>query len=336
MVTVRDCFVTRRLVPRNDVEVTMKSKLKIIFFGTPDFVVPVLESLHQNFELVSVVTTPDAIVGRKQILTPTPVAQKAEEYDIPVFKPVQLTDSLVNQLTALSPDLFIVASFGKIIPQNILDIPVKGSINIHPSRLPLYRGASPIQSQILDGVTDSGISFILMDQEMDHGPIIQLSAFSFQLSDTFQSLHYSMFKSAAEELPEVIEGFINGTLKPVEQDHKKATFCGHITRESGYFDIENPPSKEKLDRMIRGYYPWPTAWTRWKIKRQVSGVMKEEEKIVKFLPNPACHPELVSGSTNLTDQNKQNDKYLMQMEGKNPVTIKEFLNGFKSFPLKDL
>jgi methionyl-tRNA formyltransferase len=106
-----------------------------------------------------------------------------------------------------------------------------------------------------------------------------------------------MFKQAAKDLPEVIEGFTTGALKPIEQDHQKATFCGHITRESGYFDIENPPTKDKLDRMIRAYYPWPSAWTRW------------NGKIVKFLPEGK-----------------------MQMEGKNPVSKKEFLNGFKDFP----
>lgn len=274
------------------------NKLKVVFFGTPDFVVPVLETLYKNFELVGVVTTQDALVGRKQILTPSPIAQKATELGIPVLKPQQFNNLTIQQFTDLSPDLFIVASYGKIIPQNILDIPKLGSINIHPSRLPLYRGASPIQSQILDGVTESGISFILMDAEMDHGPILQTSDFSLQSSDTFQSLHYSMFKKAAEELPQVIEGFANGTVKPVEQDHAKATFCGHITRESGYFDIENPPLAEQLERMIRAYYPWPSAWTRW------------NGKIVKFLP-----------------ENK------MQMEGKNPVGKKEFLNGFPEFPL---
>jgi methionyl-tRNA formyltransferase len=275
------------------------NKLKVIFFGTPDFVLPVLESIHTNFELVGVVTTPDALVGRKQILTPSPIAQKAEELGIEVIKPKQFDSSTIEQLNNLSPDLFIVASYGKIIPQNILDIPKHGSINIHPSRLPLYRGVSPIQSQILDGVVDSGISFILMDAEMDHGSLIYNSEFIIRNSDTFQSLHYSMFKQSAEELPKVIKGFVDGSLKPIEQDHSKATFCGHITRESGYFDIENPPSKEHLDRMIRAYFPWPSAWTRW------------NGKIVKFLPEGK-----------------------MQMEGKNPVSKKEFLNGFKDFPLE--
>ncbi len=271
--------------------------MRVIFFGTPDFVLPVLESLNQNFELIGVVTTPDALVGRKQILTSSPIAQKAEELGAVVIKPQQFNNLTIQQLTQLSPDLFIVASYGKIIPQSILDIPKLGSINIHPSRLPLYRGASPIQSQILDGVTGSGISFILMDAEMDHGPLLRTSDFSLQSTDTFQSLHYSMFKQAAKDLPEVIEGFTTGALKPIEQDHQKATFCGHITRESGYFDIENPPTKDKLDRMIRAYYPWPSAWTRW------------NGKIVKFLPEGK-----------------------MQMEGKNPVSKKEFLNGFKDFP----
>ena len=282
-------------------------KLKIIFFGTPDFVIPVIDSIHNNFQLVGVVTTPDALIGRKQILTPSSVAQKAEELGIPVLKPQQFNSSTVQKLSELSPDLFIVASYGKIIPQSILEIPKLGSINIHPSRLPLYRGASPIQSQLLDGVTDSGISFILMDDQMDHGPLLQTTNYHLQPHDTFQSLHYSMFKQAAKDLPEVIEGFTTGALKPIEQDHQKATFCGHITRESGYFDIENPPAKEKLDRMIRAFYPWPSAWARW------------NGKIVKFLPNTS--PLTLHASP-----------YLMQMEGKNPVTKKEFLNGFKDFP----
>ena len=113
------------------------NKLKVIFFGTPDFVIPVMDSIHNNFQLVGVVTTPDALVGRKQILTPSPIAQKAVEFGVPVFKPEKLTSELADQLISLNSDLFVVASYGKIIPQNALDIPKLGSINIHPSRLPV-------------------------------------------------------------------------------------------------------------------------------------------------------------------------------------------------------
>lgn len=273
------------------------SDLKIIFFGTPDFVIPLVETLQKNFKLTAVVTTPDMPSGRNQTLTPSAVAMAVKTWDLEILKPSQLNDSLINQLTNLQPDLFVVASYGKIIPQSILDIPKLGSINIHPSKLPEYRGASPIQSQILNGVSDSAISFILMDSEMDHGPILHIEDFQIKGSDTFESLHYSMFKKASEILPMIIDMFAKNELTPIEQNHNNTTYCGHIKREDGYFDITNPPDRLKLDRMIRAYYPWPTAWTRW------------NGKIVKFLPEGK-----------------------IQMEGKNPVTKKEFLNGYPDFP----
>lgn len=274
-------------------------KLKIVFFGTPDFVIPVLENLTEHFEVVGVVTTSDAVIGRKQVLTASPIAQKAEGQGIEVFKPKELAGGLAKALVSLKPDLFVVASYGKIIPQDILDVPKLGSINIHPSKLPKYRGASPIQSQILDGVSESAISFILMDKEMDHGPLLYQEPYEIKKSDTFQSLHYLMFEVGADILPTVINGFVDRKLKGVGQNHAAATFCAYITRELGFFDIESPPDKEQLERMTRAYYPWPTAWTKW------------NGKIVKFLPEGK-----------------------MQMEGKNPVTKKEFLNGYPDFPLK--
>lgn len=274
-------------------------KLKIIFFGTPDFVIPILETLNNQFDLIAVVSTPDASAGRKQIMTPSPVALEAEKAGINILKPSQFSDSLITGLTDLSPDLFIVASYGKIVPQTVLNIPRLGSINIHPSKLPKYRGPSPIQSQILDGVTDSGVTFILMDAQIDHGPILKTVPFQIKPEDTFRSLHYSMFESSARELPAVIVKYASGEIKPEPQDHGQAAFCTHITRTDGYFDIDNPPSPDRLDRMIRAYYPWPTAWTRW------------NGKVIKFLPDSK-----------------------IQIEGKNPVNIKEFLNGYPSFPLK--
>src|SRR5690606_2077378 len=118
---------------------------------------------------VGIVTTPDAPVGRKQIMTPSAAAQFADKYGIKTFKPSKLTEETAHALAELTPDLFVVASYGKIIPQPVLDIPKYGSINIHPSKLPLFRGATPIQSQILEGIIDSAISFILLDAKMDHG-----------------------------------------------------------------------------------------------------------------------------------------------------------------------
>ncbi len=250
----------------------MDSKSKIIFLGTPDYLNPIIKSLDENFDLVKIIR-----------------------------KTSDLNNETIEQFNNLKPDLLVVASFGKIIPQEILNIPKLGAINIHPSKLPLYRGPSPIQSQIIDEVTDSAISFILMDQEMDHGPLIYQEPFEIKQDDTFESLLTSMFQKSADILPIVIQSLADNKLSPIDQNHDEATFCKEIQKEDGYFDIENPPALEVLNKMIRAYYPWPGTWTKW------------NNKIVKLLPEGK-----------------------IQMEGKSPTDLKSFLNGYPTFPLKSL
>lgn len=276
--------------------------MNIIFFGTPEYVIPILETLHRDFNLIGVVTAPNAPVGRKGTLTASPVRVQSEEFRVKnVFTPTVFSESLIHQLTELEPDLFVIAAYGKIIPQSILDIPKHGSINIHPSLLPQFRGSSPIQSTILKGIKESGITYILVDSKMDHGPILFHEEFSFSQQDNFETLSRSMFQKAAKSIGKVVTEYINGSIKPTPQDDDQATFCKMIKKEDGYFSIDNPPPPEILDKMIRAYYPWPTAWTRW------------EDKVVKFLPN-----------------------HMIQLEGKKPVSLKDFLNGHPTFPLKTI
>lgn len=196
-------------------------------------------------------------------------------------------------------DLAVVAAYGKILTPEELNAPKYGCINIHPSLLPKYRGPSPIQTAILNGDSASGITIIKMDKEIDHGPIIYQEQIELSGSDNFDTLSKKMFLCASEVLPKIIEDFVNGKIKPIEQNHKAASFCNRLTREDGYFDINNPP--EMLDRMIRAYYPWPNAWTRW------------NGKIVKFYP-----------------------KGLIQMEGRKVMPLRDFLNGYPDFPLKSI
>jgi methionyl-tRNA formyltransferase len=256
----------------------MNEKLKIIFFGTPEFIVPIAEFLEQNYQLIGVVTSPDQPVGRHQILTPTPIKGFALDKKIPVFEPEKLDFALAQDLQELEPDLFIVAAYGKIIPQEVLDVPKLGALNIHPSLLPKYRGATPIQAAILNGD----------------------SIFPISNSDTFESLSHSMFQKSLEILPEAITNLVNG--QPFsDQDPSKASFVKIIKKDDGYFDILQPPTSDQLNRMIRAYFPWPNAWTRW------------NEKSVKFLPQK-----------------------MVLMEGKKPVHIKDFLNGYPDFPLKEI
>lgn len=256
--------------------------MKIIFLGTPNYVDPIIQSLKEHFDLVKVIRS---------------------------------TSDSFDSFDSLNPDLLVVASFGKIIPNGILNSSKLGAINIHPSKLPEYRGPSPIQSQILDGVTDSAISFILMDEEMDHGPIIYQEPFEIKPDDTFKSLVESMFKTSAALLPTVIKSYADNKLKPVTQNHAIASFCNTIKKEDGYFDIENPPDPQTLDRMIRAYHPWPGCWTKW------------NNKIVKLLPST-----IIPTQAGIKLETGANEKYLIQMEGKNAVPIKDFLNGYPDFP----
>lgn len=207
--------------------------------------------------------------------------------------------TLVDSLS--EADLAVVAAFGKILTKEELNTPKYGAINIHPSLLPKYRGPSPIQAAILSGDKSSGITIIKIDEDVDHGPILYQEEMELSSRDNFDILSKKMFLRAAEVLPKIINKFVAGAIEDFAQDNKKATFCKMLTRESGYFDINNPPSPEILDRMIRAYYPWPGTWSRW------------NGKIVKL------HPEGV-----------------IQMEGKKAMPIRDFLNGYPDFPLKSI
>lgn len=221
--------------------------------------------------------------------------------------------TLVDSLK--SADLAVVAAYGKILNSEELNAPKYGSINIHPSLLPKYRGPSPIQQAVLNGDKVSGITIIKMDTEVDHGPIIYQETLELSDSDNFDTLSKKMFQRAAEVLPKVIKDFTAGEIKPMEQNHEEATYCQILTRESGYFDINSSPSPEILDKMIRAFYPWPGVWTRWSPSRHPEDPSKPETKdlkIVKFYPEGK-----------------------IQMEGKKVLSLKDFLNGYPDFPLKD-
>jgi len=278
--------------------------LNIVFFGTPDFVLPILDTLSQHYRIVAVVTAPDTVQGRKKILTPTPVKQFALKENIPVLQPKKLTKEdweleIRNlKLEIPTPDLFVVAAYGKIIPKAILDIPKCGALNIHPSLLPKYRGPSPIQSALLNGDKTTGVTIIKMDEKMDHGPILMQVSIKISPTHTFENLHKMMFQKAADSIIVASEWYVQGKITPREQQHWKATYCHIVTKQDGYFDINNPPDPVTLDRMIRAYYPWPTVWTKIRIKNQ-------ESRIMKLLPGG-----------------------FIQLEGGKPMKSKELLNGY--------
>jgi methionyl-tRNA formyltransferase len=229
---------------------------KIIYWGTPHFSAEILKSLIKtDFKPVAVITQSDKPAGRGSRLKASEVKVLAEKEHIAYWQPEKLKNpEFLNQLKDLKPDLFIVASYGKIIPKEILDIPKLGAINIHPSLLPRWRGPSPIQSAILAGDKETGVSIILLDEEMDHGGIISNVKFPISNS-TYRELEEILIKESAKLLIEILPKWIDGKIKATPQNHKDAVYCKMIKKEDGRIDWNE--SVEIIGRKIRALNPWP-------------------------------------------------------------------------------
>lgn len=264
--------------------------MNFVFFGASEFAVKILETMRQkDFIPDLITTTPDKPKGRKLILTPSPVKIWAQKNNIPFAQPEKLDENFTKELKNKKYDLFIVAAYGKILPKNILEIPKHGTLNAHPSLLPKFRGPSPIQSFILSGEKETGITIILLDEEMDHGPIVaqkklktlkdSKTSFSKLLipkilqnkilrahTCNFEKLVFPSFKKlekqlaelSGEILTEIIPDWIEKKIKPAEQNHSQATYTKKITKEDGKLDLSEPT--EIIERKIRAFTPWPGAY----------------------------------------------------------------------------
>ncbi|MCR4306752.1 MAG: methionyl-tRNA formyltransferase, partial [Candidatus Yonathbacteria bacterium] len=233
--------------------------LNIVFFGAPRIAVWVLEELEKGGVLPSlIVTAPDKPAGRKLLLTPSPVKVWAQERGIRIMEPEKLDTDLVSALKTETYDLFIVAAYGKLIPQEVLDIPTHGVLNVHPSLLPQFRGASPIIAAILSGEKETGTSIMLLDGQMDHGPIVAQEHVDISGIPKASELGERLARLGGSMLVDLIPKWILGSLKAREQDHARATHCGKITKEDGQIDLSDDP--EKNYRKIRAFDEWPRAY----------------------------------------------------------------------------
>lgn len=229
---------------------------KIIFFGTSIFSVEVLEQFKKNrFIIDAIITTPDRPSGRKLVLTPPPAKIWADENKIKTYQFEKLKGS-EEILKSLNPDFFVVASYGKIIPQSILDIPKYGALNIHPSLLPKYRGASPLQTTILNDDREVGVTIIKMDAEMDHGPIVAIKKVEIQnWPVNILELKKTLGKIGADILVEALPSLFDGTIQLTEQEHSKATFTKKIVKADGEIDINGDQWKNYLK--TQAFFGWP-------------------------------------------------------------------------------
>ena len=306
--------------------------MRIVFMGTPEFSVPPLEYLIKSeYQVVGVYTQPDKPTGRGRTLEQLPVKRVALQHGLELFQPVRLRNpDEVARLAALKPDLILVAAFGQILPQSVLDIPKFGCLNIHPSLLPEYRGATPIPAAILVGDKETGVTIMLMDAGMDTGPIISQIIVGIEPDDTTESLTTRLAQAGVRLLGEALPLWFEGSLKPQPQDGSKATYTKPVTKDDGTIDWQM--SAVEISRRIRAFHPWPGCYTWW------------QGKLLKVLEAVALHKEgsltpgkvvdLASGQPAVVGV-ETGDGILgllrIQLEGKRALTASEFLLGQRAF-----
>ncbi len=301
------------------------TRYSVVFMGTPDFAVPALQRLIAHYNVIGVVTQPDRPAGRSRKLQTSPVKQVALAADIPVFQPEKLRrPEAIDELKQWQPDLYVVAAFGQILPQAVLDIPPHGSINIHASLLPRWRGAAPIQAVIRAGDGETGITIMRMDAGLDTGPILSQRAIPLAPDETGQSLHDKLADLGGDLLIETLPAYLSGDLQPQPQDNALMTLAPRIKKEEGHVDWTQPA--EQIERTMRAFIPWPGTFAYW------------GDQQLKILAGHVtagnAEPGQVVASGDLAAIGTGDGLFVpdrLQLEGRKPVLLVEFLRGYPHF-----
>lgn len=300
--------------------------------GTPDFAVPILETLIQNTNVVLVVSQPDKKVGRKQILTKTPIHEVADKYGISVFQPEKIKNDY-ERILEVKPDIIITCAYGQIIPKVLLDLPRLGCINVHASLLPKLRGGAPLHHAIIDGLDKTGVTIMYMDEAMDTGDIISTISYDIKSSDTTEDIHDTLRELGAKLLIDTLPSIVTGTNRRIKQNETEATYGYNITREEEHIDFNK--SGIEIDRLVRGLYSWPLANTiigdtEYKI---VAGYF------IKGKGNPGMISDISKKVLGIGCLDGTYYVTKIKPAGKKIMDIKDFLNGidieeFKSRSIK--
>ncbi|MGD6775424.1 methionyl-tRNA formyltransferase [Sutcliffiella horikoshii] len=236
-------------------------KKKIVFMGTPDFAVPVLQQIIQDgYEVIAVVTQPDRPKGRKKVLTPPPVKVEAEKHNIPVYQPEKIKEAAeYEKITSLEPDLIVTAAFGQILPKPLLDAPKYGCINVHASLLPKLRGGAPIHYSIIQGHEKTGVTIMYMVEKLDAGDMLTQVEVKIEERDHVGTLHDKLSVAGSKLLSETLPQLFDDKLQAEVQNHEEATFASNIKREQEKIDWTM--DGEQIYNHVRGLHPWPVAYT---------------------------------------------------------------------------
>lgn len=305
--------------------------MNIVFLGTPAFAVPFLDALVQDPDtnVLAVVAQPDKPTGRGGVLTAPATKQFAQQHNIPVLQPNSLKKdpTIVDELQAFEADAFVVVAYGKIIPAQILGIPRLGCINVHPSKLPLYRGPSPMQWAIKEGDVSTGVSIMLLDEGMDTGPILAFESLELDADETYPSLQSKVHAIGPKLLLDTLKRYEGGQITPAEQDDSLASISTLLSREDGRIDWSQ--SLANIDRLHRAFIPWPGTWAVWKREKQ-------ELRLKLLSLRPAdFHADVPPGTCVIKDDKLFVDcsdgtmEILeLQLEGKPKMKSHDFIRGY--------
>lgn len=306
--------------------------MRILFAGTPDMAVPSLEALNECFEVCGVLTNPDKAKGRGRKLHPSPVKAKALELGIPVLQPEKLNEEAREEISALKPDVLVCIAYGKILRQAVLDLFPQGAVNLHPSLLPKYRGASPVSEAIKNGDKETAVTIQKMALKMDSGDILFQKPYLLDGTETTGSFLERVSRDGALYMVEVLTKMEKGELTGIPQDDERATYCSKVNKEDGLIDW-NAPAAE-IERLIRAYSPSPGGFTFW--NDQILFVRKASIDDLSWKGEGTPHPGQVLGVDKRRGILVQTGDGLicleeLQLQSRKSLDFKSFLNGVKDF-----
>lgn len=305
--------------------------MKVLFMGTPDFAATILDKIIQTgYEIVGVVTQPDKQKGRGQEISFSPVKELAMQHGLIVYQPIKVREEqFLQTITKLAPDVILVAAFGQLLPKALLDIPPYGCINVHASLLPKYRGAAPIQYSIIDGEEETGVTIMHMDVGLDTGDIILQGRIKIAKDETGGSLFDKLAVLGGDLLMDALKKIENQTAVRISQDNEKATYVKVINKDMGKIDFTQPAVK--IERLIRGLNPWPSAYTFLDGKTLKLWSATVEEKNTVDVSNTAIPGEVIKVNKDsiavMTGEGVLVIKEL-QLEGKKRMPTESFLRGY--------
>ncbi len=299
--------------------------LSVVFFGTPEFAVPTLRALLASaHDVVGVVSQPDRPRGRGQKLEPTPVKAAASDAGVPVLQPERLkTPEFLAAFAELRPDLGVVAAYGKILPESVIQVPRLGLINVHASLLPKYRGAAPIQRAVMNGDRETGVTIMRIVRELDAGAMFARIAVAIGPDDTAGEVEHALAAEGGRLLVDVVDRIADGTAREEPQDDRHATYAPKIVREEGVIDWSRPATA--LHDQVRGLTPWPRAWTHHEGARLILVRTHVDDPTVRAEAGTVIE----AAGDRLLVQTGQGTLLIasIQPEGKRAMSAREFLAG---------